>query len=88
MSLLARPLILGVRLYQAALSPLLGGHCRYHPTCSEYAVEALAGHGALRGSWLILRRVLRCHPLGGAGYDPVPPRKTERGPIPTTKDKG
>ncbi len=87
-SLLARPLILGVRLYQAALSPLLGGHCRYHPTCSEYAVEALATHGALRGSWLILRRVLRCHPLGGAGYDPVPPRKPGRGPISTAKDKG
>ena len=87
-SLLARPLILGVRLYQAALSPLLGGYCRYHPTCSEYAVEALAAHGALRGSWLILRRVLRCHPLGGAGYDPVPPRKTGRGPISTAKNNG
>ena len=86
-SLLTRPLILGVRLYQAALSPLLGGHCRYHPTCSEYAVEALAVHGALRGSWLILRRVLRCHPLGGAGYDPVPPRKTGTGPIFTAKNK-
>ncbi len=86
-SLLARGLILGVRLYQAALSPLLGGHCRYHPTCSEYAVEALTIHGALWGSWLILRRVLRCHPLGGAGYDPVPPRRSERDPIPIAKDK-
>ena len=86
-SLLAKPLILGVRLYQAALSPLLGGHCRYHPTCSEYAVEALTTHGALWGSWLILRRVLRCHPLGGAGYDPVPPPQTARGPISTAKNK-
>ncbi len=86
-SLLARPLILGVRLYQAALSPLLGGHCRYHPTCSEYAVEALTIHGALWGSWLILRRVLRCHPLGGAGYDPVPPQGTGSGPISTAKNK-
>ncbi len=87
-SLLARGLILGVRLYQAALSPLLGGHCRYHPTCSEYAVEALATHGAVWGSWLILRRVLRCHPLGGAGYDPVPPRRSGRVPSPNAKDKG
>ena len=86
-SLLAKPLIFGVRLYQAALSPLLGGHCRYHPTCSEYAVEAMATHGALRGSWLILRRVLRCHPLGGEGYDPVPPRKTGSGPLSTAKNK-
>ncbi|MCZ6493985.1 MAG: membrane protein insertion efficiency factor YidD [Planctomycetota bacterium] len=87
-NLLARPLILGVRLYQAALSPLFGGHCRYHPTCSEYAVEALATHGALRGSWLILRRVLRCHPLGGAGYDPVPQRRTGRGPMFIAKNMG
>ena len=72
---LAKPLIFGVRFYQAALSPLFGGHCRYHPSCSEYAVEALATHGALRGSWLTLRRVLRCHPFAGAGYDPVPPRE-------------
>ena len=74
-SVLAKGLIFGVRFYQAVLSPLLGGHCRYHPSCSEYALEALEIHGALRGSWLTLRRVLRCHPLAGAGYDPVPPRE-------------
>jgi putative membrane protein insertion efficiency factor len=67
----ARPLIFAVRMYQAILGPLLGGHCRYVPSCSEYAIEALRRRGALRGSWLTLRRLLRCHPLGGAGFDPV-----------------
>ena len=70
-------LIFLVRLYQATLSPFIGGHCRFHPTCSHYAVEALRDHGALRGSWLALRRLLRCHPLGGSGFDPVPERSRE-----------
>jgi putative membrane protein insertion efficiency factor len=74
-SLAARPLIVLVRLYQASLGPLLGGHCRFVPTCSLYAVEALETHGAIRGSWLVARRILRCHPFGGAGFDPVPQRK-------------
>jgi hypothetical protein len=69
----ARPLIFLVRFYQATLSPVLGGQCRFFPTCSEYSIEALRVHGALRGSWLSLRRLLRCHPFGGHGYDPVPP---------------
>ncbi len=72
-SIAARALILLVRGYQAALSPLMGGHCRFDPTCSRYAIEALRTHGALRGGWLTTRRVCRCHPLGGSGYDPVPP---------------
>jgi putative membrane protein insertion efficiency factor len=72
---LSRPLIFAVRMYQAMLGPLFGGHCRFIPTCSEYAIEALRRHGPLAGSWLALRRLLRCHPLGGAGIDPVPPRK-------------
>ena len=76
-SILARPLILLVRLYQAGLSPLMGGHCRFMPTCSQYAIDALQTHGAIRGSWLTLRRILRCHPLGGMGYDPVPPRQEQ-----------
>lgn len=63
-----------IRLYQWVLSPWLGGSCRYHPTCSEYAIEALREHGALRGSSLAVHRVGRCHPLGGSGYDPVPSR--------------
>ncbi|MHC4947140.1 MAG: membrane protein insertion efficiency factor YidD [Planctomycetota bacterium] len=70
----ARALIAGVRLYQATLGPWLGGHCRFHPTCSRYAIDALSVHCAGRGAWLALRRILRCHPLGGGGYDPVPPR--------------
>ncbi len=72
MSLAARPLVAAVKLYQVTLRPWLGAQCRFHPTCSAYAVEALRVHGALRGSWLSLRRLLRCHPLGGAGFDPVP----------------
>lgn len=68
------PFILLVRMYQVTLGPLMGGHCRFVPTCSEYAVEAYRVHGPLRGTWLTARRVLRCHPLGGHGYDPVPGR--------------
>lgn len=61
-----------IRGYQILIRPLLTGSCRYLPTCSEYAAEAIVSHGALRGGWLALKRVLRCHPLGGAGLDPVP----------------
>jgi putative membrane protein insertion efficiency factor len=64
--------IAGVRLYQWMLGPVLGGQCRFHPSCSEFAVMALERHGLIRGSWLSLRRVGRCNPLGGHGYDPVP----------------
>jgi putative membrane protein insertion efficiency factor len=71
-SLAARAMIAFVKVYQRTLSPLLGGHCRFEPTCSRYALEALADHGAVRGGWLTLRRLLRCHPLGGRGYDPPP----------------
>jgi putative membrane protein insertion efficiency factor len=66
-------LSLPIRLYRWTLSPLLGASCRYLPTCSEYALDALRDHGALRGAWLALRRVCRCHPWGGFGHDPVPP---------------
>lgn len=65
-------LVLGVRAYQVVLGPLLGGACRYYPSCSVYAIEALEKHGAARGSWLALRRILRCHPFRPGGYDPVP----------------
>jgi len=62
-----------VYLYRLFISPLLGPACRYAPSCSAYALEAIAVHGPLRGWFLALRRLLRCHPWGGSGYDPVPP---------------
>lgn len=67
-----RLLIALLRGYQYAISPLLGARCRFLPSCSEYAVEALQRHGFVRGSWLATRRVLRCHPWHPGGYDPVP----------------
>lgn len=68
-----RLLMLLVRFYQVAISPLTPASCRYVPTCSAYALEALERHGALRGGWMTVRRLLRCHPWGAHGYDPVPP---------------
>lgn len=65
-------LVLAVRGYQVAISPLLPPSCRYYPTCSHYAVEALERYGPWRGSWLALRRILRCHPFRPGGFDPVP----------------
>ncbi len=64
-----------IRAYQRFLSPMLPVACRYVPTCSDYALEAVERHGALRGSWLALKRLARCHPFGGHGYDAVPPEK-------------
>ncbi len=61
-----------IRLYRWLISPMLGTNCRYHPSCSAYALEAIEKHGALHGSLLSVRRVCRCHPWGGHGYDPVP----------------
>lgn len=69
---LSRPLIGLVRLYRVAISPWLGMNCRFQPTCSEYALEALRVHGAFKGTWLAARRIGRCHPWGSSGYDPVP----------------
>ena len=70
-----RLLILLIRGYQKILSPLLGKNCRYYPTCSQYAIEALEVHGTFKGSWLALKRICRCNPWGGQGPDPVPPKK-------------
>ncbi len=84
MSVAAKLLKFGVRLYQRLLSPMLkcftgpGGACRFQPTCSHYFIEAVETHGALRGSWLGLCRIARCHPFGGWGEDPVPPLKSSK----------
>ncbi|HEV7206991.1 MAG TPA: membrane protein insertion efficiency factor YidD [Jatrophihabitans sp.] len=72
-SFTARVLLGCVRFYRMAISPLRPPSCRYVPTCSEYAVEAIEMHGAGRGVWLALRRLLRCHPFHAGGHDPVPP---------------
>ena len=87
------PLIVLVRLYQLLVSPFFGPTCRYYPSCSAYAVTALQTHGAIKGSWLAIRRLLRCHPWSPGGVDHVPPRKgqdqaaperAERSPEPLT----
>lgn len=70
--ILALPLIWLVRIYQLGISPLKPPSCRFTPTCSQYAIEALRKHGPIRGLYLTVRRLLRCHPWGGSGYDPVP----------------
>ncbi|MBE9607792.1 membrane protein insertion efficiency factor YidD [Chitinilyticum piscinae] len=61
-----------IRVYQLCISPLIGPRCRYTPSCSHYGIEAFRRHGFLRGGWLTLRRLARCHPWGGHGHDPVP----------------
>lgn len=66
------PLIVLVKFYQNCISPFTPPSCRFTPTCSQYAVEALRKHGLIKGSWLTIRRLARCHPWGGHGYDPVP----------------
>ena len=65
-------LIIPIKIYQILISPLLGPHCRFTPTCSQYAVEAIEKHGPIKGIWLAIKRIARCHPWGGCGYDPVP----------------
>jgi len=74
----ARALLGLVSAYRVALSPLVGGTCRFTPSCSHYAEEAIRRHGARRGTWLTVRRLARCHPLGGWGYDPVPEPEATR----------
>jgi putative membrane protein insertion efficiency factor len=77
---MARGLIMAlVRFYRAAISPWTPAACRYDPTCSAYMLEALERHGAMRGGWMGMKRILRCHPWGGSGWDPVPEARTARG---------
>ena len=73
--ILIAPFIFLIRVYQVALSPLIQPTCRYEPTCSHYAAEALQTHGLFKGGWLGIKRIASCHPWGGDGYDPVPPKK-------------
>lgn len=70
-------LILPIRFYQYAISPLLGPRCRFQPTCSHYAIEAIKEWGVLKGGWLALKRIGKCHPWGPWGYDPVPKKPAE-----------
>jgi putative membrane protein insertion efficiency factor len=80
MTPLAFVLSLPVRAYRVSLSPLVGHSCRFQPTCSAYALEALEKHGGVRGGWRAARRICRCHPWGSSGFDPVPDRtKKEEG---------
>jgi putative membrane protein insertion efficiency factor len=72
-----RSVRLAHRAYKLTLSPLIGRHCRYLPTCSDFAAQALIEHGPWRGGWLAARRLCSCHPFGGSGYDPPPPKPAE-----------
>lgn len=78
LSATARVLTAVITFYRRVISPLLGPHCRFYPTCSAYALDALRQHGALRGSWLTVRRLARCHPFHPGGIDPVPPATPRR----------
>lgn len=71
-------LIIPVKLYQILISPILPNSCRHIPTCSNYTIEALKTHGVFIGLWLSIKRILRCHPWGTSGYDPVPPKREKK----------
>ena len=70
--LLSFVLVVPIKLYQILISPLIGPNCRYHPTCSQYSIEAINKHGPFKGIWLAIKRISSCHPWGGSGHDPVP----------------
>jgi hypothetical protein len=77
--LLILPFTLAIRAYQLLVSPLLGPRCRFYPSCSSYALQALQQHGVMRGAWLSLRRIGRCHPWHEGGFDPVPHSHADKG---------
>jgi len=72
LKILSYPFILLIKIYQYAISPLIGPKCRFTPTCSNYALQAFKKYGLFKGFWLAVKRISRCHPWGGSGYDPVP----------------
>lgn len=72
LKILSYPFILLIKIYQKIISPIIGPKCRFTPTCSNYALEALKKHGVFKGTWLAVKRIAKCHPWGGNGYDPVP----------------
>ena len=76
-----------VRAYQFVLSPILGRQCRFLPTCSHYAMEALETHGGIKGGWLAAKRIVRCHPFAAAGYDPVPGKASAPPAVPAGRDR-
>jgi putative membrane protein insertion efficiency factor len=78
-NVLIYPFVLLIRFYQQFISPLFPSSCRYTPTCSHYALEALKRHGLFKGGWLALKRIASCNPWGGSGYDPVPPVEKKAG---------
>ena len=67
-----------IKFYQIVLSPMLGPICRFHPSCSYYAIDAITKHGLIKGCWLSSKRILKCHPLNDGGYDPVPEKKQKK----------
>lgn len=75
-----RVLIFLINVYRVGISPYLGPSCRYHPTCSKYAIDAIQIHGSLKGTWMAIRRILSCHPWSEGGYDPVPGTNTDQSP--------
>ena len=78
MQIMKKTMIFLIRFYQKIISPILPNVCRYKPSCSEYFIEALQIHGVFRGTFLGIKRILKCHPWGGSGYDPVPQKKTDK----------
>ncbi|NKB63706.1 MAG: membrane protein insertion efficiency factor YidD [Gammaproteobacteria bacterium] len=72
------PIIAFIKLYKLCLSPFIGNNCRFLPVCSSYAIESIEVHGVIRGTWLSMRRIGRCHPWNEGGYDPVPPKRLDQ----------